>query len=403
MDTNKMTTCACATCVEANTGAGRESKPIPLKPSRRAFGKAILAGVLGGPAVLSSIAKTAEEQLPRDSRSNADDRQQGKGMKLALMLDMRNKERWVLARQIGVNHAIVPASRVLTKIKRDQYLDTLVKMKATYEASGLTIAGVESHPVAAEKIKLGLPGRDEEIANYCTVIEALGKVGIPMCCYNFMAGIGWYRTKVDVSERGGALTSEFDNQIAEKRGLTRWGKISEEKIWDNLTYFLKQVIPVAEKAGVKMALHPDDPPISPLRGIGRILTSGEAFRRVLQIVPSPVNGIAFCQANFKLMGEDIRALVREFGGQGKIFFVHLRDVRGTGERFRETFHDNGPTDMAEMLKLYHEVGFDGPIRPDHAPTLGDESNRSPGYAMQGKIFAIGYMKGIAQALDIPIM
>jgi mannonate dehydratase len=103
------------------------------------------------------------------------------------------------------------------------------------------------------------------------------------------------------------------------------------------------------------------------------------------------------------MGEDIQALVREFGGQGKIFFVHLRDVSGTGELFHETFHDNGPTDMAQMLKLYHEVGFDGPIRPDHAPTLADESNQSPGYAMQGKIFAIGYMKGIAQALDIPIM
>jgi len=96
-------------------------------------------------------------------------------------------------------------------------------------------------------------------------------------------------------------------------------------------------------------------------------------------------------------------LVREFGRQGKIFFVHLRDVRGKAERFRETFHDNGPTDMAEMFKLYHEVGFRGPIRPDHAPTLADESNRRPGYAMQGKVFAIGYMKGIAQALNIPVM
>ena len=129
-----------------------------------------------------------------------------------------------------------------------------------------------------------------------------------------------------------------------------------------------------------MALHPDDPPISPLRGIGRILISAEAYRRVLDIVPSPVNGIAFCQAN-----------------------VHFRDVLGTGERFRETFHDNGPTDMATMLKLYHEVGFRGPNRPDHAPTFTGESNQSPGYAMQGKVFAIGYMRGLAQALNIPIM
>jgi mannonate dehydratase len=382
----------------------KESKRTLLKPGRRAFGKAVLAGLLGGPACLSSIAQAGGEQLPSDKKTRASrSREEGQGMKLALMLRPEQQERWILARQIGVNHAIVPLSRVLNKLTRDKYLDTLSKIKATYEASGLSIAGVESHPVAAEKIKLGLPGRDEEIANYRAVIEALGKVGIPMCCYNFMAGIGWYRTKVNIPERGGALTSEFDNRIADMQGLTKWGKISEEKMWDSITYFLKRIIPVAEKAGVKMALHPDDPPLSPLRGIGRILTSAEAFRRVLQIVSSPVNGITFCQANFKLMGEDICALIREFGGQGKIFFAHFRDVLGTREHFRETFHDNGPTDMAQMLKLYHEVGFRGPIRPDHAPTLADESNQQPGYAMQGKVFAIGYMKGIAQALNFPMM
>ena len=373
----------------------REYERISYQPDRRVFGKAVLAGILGGPAILSSVAQTSKDRPPSDS--------EGRCMKLALMLRPEDRDRWVLARQIGVNHAIVSLSRVLSKVAPEKYHDTLMKIKATYEASGLSIAGVESHPVAAEKIKLGLPGRDEEIANYCAVIEALGKVGIPMCCYNFMAGIGWYRTKVEIPARGGALASEFDNRIAKRQGLTRWGKISEEKIWDNLTYFLKRIIPVAEKAGVQMALHPDDPPLSPLRGIGRILTSGEAFRRVLQIVPSPVNGIAFCQANFKLMGEDIREQVREFGEQGKIFFVHLRDVLGTRERFRETFHDNGPTDMAEMLKLYQDVGFHGPIRPDHAPTLADESNERPGYAMQGKVFAIGYIKGLAQALNITMI
>jgi mannonate dehydratase len=376
----------------------KETKENPLKTNRRAFGKTLLTGVLGGPAILSFISQRAQGINPPTAS-----RKRGRGIKLALMLDIQNKERCILARQIGVNHAIVSVNRTLRRIPRDQYAEALAKLKAAYEESGLTISGVESHPVAAEKIKLGVPGRDEEIENYCAAIEALGKVGIPMCCYNFMAGIGWYRTKTDIAERGGALSSEFDNQIAKKQGLTRWGEISEGKIWDNITYFLKRIIPVAEKAGVKMALHPDDPPISPLRGIGRILTSGRAFRRVLQIVPSPVNGITFCQANFKLMGGDIRALVREFGGQGKIFFVHLRDVKGTGVRFHETFHDNGPTDMPQMLKLYHEVGFDGPIRPDHAPTLASESNQSPGYAMQGKVLAIGYMKGIAQALNIPVL
>jgi mannonate dehydratase len=204
---------------------------------------------------------------------------------------------------------------------------------------------------------------------------------------------------VDAPERGGALTSEFDNQVARQQGLTRWGEISEDKVWSNLEYFLRAVIPAAETAGVKMALHPDDPPISPLRGIGRILTSAANYRRVLNLAPSPVHGITFCQANFKAMGEDIEALAREW--RGKIFFVHFRDIVGRAERFRETFHDNGSTDMARMLRTYHEAGFDGPMRPDHAPTLEGESNDKPGYAMGGKVLAIGYMKGIMDALDIP--
>jgi len=317
------------------------------------------------------------------------------------MLGPGEASRWRLAAQIGVTHAIVGVTGALQKVPREQYAETLDRIKKEFETAGLKIAGVESHPVPAERIKLGLPGRDEEIENYIAAIRALGEVGIPMVCYNFMAGIGWYRTRVDVAERGGALTSEFDYQQAEKQGLTQWGRIPEEKIWDNLEYFLKAVIPVAEKANVLMALHPDDPPVSPLRGIGRILTSAANFRRVLEIVPSRVNGITFCQANFKLMGEDIEALAREWCQQKKIFFVHFRDVEGNRYHFRETFHDNGPTDMRRMLRVYHEAGFDGPMRPDHAPTMEGEANDRPGYAMVGKVFAIGYMKGLLEGQGIP--
>lgn len=323
------------------------------------------------------------------------------GIKLALMMKPDQISRMKLAVQLGVNHVIANVAAELDKVPRAQYADTLGKLLAESKALGLTIAGVESHPVQAEKIKLGLPGRDEEIENYCAAIEALGKVGIPMVCYNFMAGIGWYRTQVDVAGRGGALISEFDSRTAEQQGLTEWGRISEEKIWRNLEYFLKAVIPVAEKASVKMALHPDDPPLSPLRGIGRILTSAANFRRVLGLVPSPMNGITFCQANFKLMGENLQTLAREWCAAKKIFFVHFRDVEGTREHFVETFHDDGPTDMGGMMQVYHEAGFDGPMRPDHAPTMEGESNEDPGYEILGKIFAIGYMKGIMTRRNIP--
>lgn len=322
-------------------------------------------------------------------------------MKLAELFRPGQDQRLRLARQSGIQHAIVGVSGALSEVPRHEYVDTLAKIKADFNAAGFVIAGVESHPVPAEKIKLGLPGRDEEIENYQAAIDALARVGIPMVCYNWMAGLGWYRTRVDVPERGGAIVSEFDNEVATRQGPTQWGDVSEEQIWANVEYFLRAVIPVAEKAGIRMALHPDDPPVSPLRGIGRILISAANCRRVLDIVPSPVHGITFCQATFRAMGEDIEVLAKEWLRQKKVFFVHFRDIRGTRERFRETFHDNGPTDMVRMLQVYHEHGFDGPIRPDHAPTMEGESNDTPGYAMTGKVFAIGYMIGILKALHIP--
>jgi mannonate dehydratase len=352
---------------------------------------------------LAGLAAAVVSRAPRvraASRAPSTERPDRGSIKLAEVLGLGQESQWRLARQVGINHAIVGVEGALRKVGRDQYEETLAKIKGDYTVAGLKIAGVESHPVPAEKIKLGLPGRDEEIEDYCAAIKALGNLGVPMVCYNFMAGLGPYRTRVDVPDRGGALVMEFDNQAAIRQGVTPWGEVSEDKIWSNLEYFLKAVIPVAEKAGVQMALHPDDPPLSPLRGIGRILTSAQNYRRVLDVVPSPMNGITFCQANFKLMGEDIAALAREWCAQKKIFFVHFRDVEGTREHFRETFHDNGPTDMVQMLRIYGESGFDGPMRPDHAPTLEGEANDRPGYAMLGKLFAFGYMKGIMKAIGV---
>ena len=348
----------------------------------------VAAGSLAAPARGTSITPL-RKQLPGS-----------RGIQLAELFTPDEDHKIKLAAQIGISHAIVNVSGTLSKVPRAQYPEAVERIKTRFETAGMRIAGVESHPVPAEKIKLGLDGRDEEIENYIAAIRALSASGIPMICYNWMAGLGWYRTRADVPDRGGALLSEFDNRDALKQGLTKWGEVPEEKIWANLEYFQKAVMPEAEKARVQMALHPDDPPISPLRGIGRILTSAANYRRVMNIVPSPVNGITFCQANFKLMGEDIAALAREWCAEKKIFFVHFRDVMGTRENFRETFHDIGPTDLARMLKIYDDSGFDGPMRPDHAPTLDGESNDQPGYAMGGKVLAIGYMKGAMDAYGI---
>jgi len=334
----------------------------------------------------------AAARIPRSDRP---------GIQLSEILNPGETARWRQARQVGVNHAIVSVNGVLAKVPRTEYLPALQKIKADLASAGLTFAGVESHPVPAEKIKLGLPGRDEEIENYMACVKALAAVNVRMLCYNWMAGLGWYRTNVRLPERGGALTSEFDAKVAEAEGPTQWGEVGEAKLWANLDYFFKAVMPVAAAEGVNMALHPDDPPRRKLRGISRILVSAANFRRVMDLYPSPVNGVTFCQANFVAMGEDIYKLAEEWLAQKKIFFVHFRDIQGNQDYLRETFHDNGPTDMVRMLEIYGNGGFNGPMRPDHAPTLEGEANDRPGYAFNGKIFAFGYMIGIMQAKGIP--
>lgn len=307
----------------------------------------------------------------------------------------------MIAKQIGVTHVIAGGG---LRGRKEQYVEAAQKMKESWAAVGMKVVGVEGHPVAFDGLKAGTETADQEIENTKWAIEALTKVGIDMICYNFMAGLGWTRTNTKLPERGGALTSEFDSAAPQMQGLTPFGEISEEKMWANITKFLKEVIPVADKFKMKMALHPDDPPLSPLRGIARICTSAKNYRRIMDIVPSPMNGITFCQGNFVLMGEDIYALAKEWTSKKKIFFIHFRDVEGTKTKFHETFHDNGPTDMARMLEIYSKNGFDGPIRPDHAPAIASDAvgaGGSSGYTMGAKVLAFGYMRGIMEALKLP--
>ena len=359
-----------------------------MKLTRRNYLQAALASVAG------ACAKTA---LPTFASAPEPKRD---GFQLSELFGNPQSQDVKIAKQLGVTHVI--AGIQLSRVRREEYADVARKTREAWDTVGMKVVGVEGHPVAFERLKLGVDGADEEIENTKWAIEALSKAGIHMICYNFMAGLGWTRTNFKVEERGGAVTSEFDLEASKALGLTRSGEVSEEKMWSNITHFLKEVMPVADKFGVRMALHPDDPPISPLRGIARILTSARAYRRVMDIVPSPMNGVTFCQANFKLMNEDIYALAKEWTSKRKIFFVHFRDVDGTKEKFHETFHDNGPTDMVRMLHIYSKAGFNGPIRPDHAPTIEmDREDKRSGYTMGGKVFAFGYMKGIMEALNLP--
>jgi mannonate dehydratase len=267
-----------------------------------------------------------------------------------------------------------------------------------YHRAGLTLAVIEDFP-PMDKIRLGLPGRDEEIEWFCTLLRNMGKLGIPVLGYTFMAVMGWHRTATAERERGGALVTGYDHSVLNAAPTTAAGVTTDEQMWSNFQYFLTRVVPVAEEAGVKLALHPDDPPISPIRGMARIMVSVDAFQRVIDMVPSPSNGILFCQGNFRLMTDDLPSTIRHFGEQGKIAFVHFRDVRGTTTHFVETFHDNGPTDMLACMRAYGDIGYEGVMRPDHVPTLAGEVNTTPGYADLAKLFALGYMRALKTVVE----
>ncbi|HET7093717.1 MAG TPA: mannonate dehydratase [Thermomicrobiales bacterium] len=305
---------------------------------------------------------------------------------------------WALARQAGVTHAVAPLPPESADGAPWDFLP-LLRMKERFAAHGLELAVIETGFPWLHRAKLGLPGGEEEIARCQTLIRNLGAVGVPVVCWNFMAVFNWTRTSTTVPSRGGAWVTGYDHRLMANAPLTDAGPVSEEQLWESLRRVMAAIVPAAEAAGVKLALHPDDPPISPIRGVGRILTSPEAMRRAIALAPSPNNGITFCQGTFSTMGADVPAEIRRFGGDGQVHFVHFRDVRGAPDNFVETFHDDGQTDMLAALRAWAEVGFAGPLRPDHVPTMAGEDNLAPGYQTLGRLFALGYITGLAEAVE----
>ena len=297
--------------------------------------------------------------------------------------------RWQLAAQAGIRRAVCRMNPAFDPCDPD----SMAKAQKGFREAGFEIAALEGDQFDMSRIKLGLSGRDEDLEKYRRMLVNMGKLGIRILCYNFMAGVGWFRSKNDVPYRGGALTSRWSRNDVPEEPL----KFSHEKLWENYAYFLRAVLPAAEEAGVTMCLHPDDPPVAELKGYPRIINSAASYRRMLDLASSPNAGITFCAATFRAMGEDDMALIREW--KEKIPFVHMRDNRPLDGGFMETFHDDGPTDLAARFELLDELDMDVLVRPDHAPTMYGEKNDEPGYAALGRIFAIGYFKGILKMIE----
>lgn len=325
-------------------------------------------------------------------------------MRIGLVLPQITESNLRLAAQLGVTDIVgnlpgKPGSHPL-RGPGTPVLDftELLRVKEQIEAAGLRWSVIESLQIP-DRVKLGLPGRDEDIEHFCQSVRNIGAVGIPILCYHWMTYYGHFRTSHSYRVRGGALSTAYRHALVQDAPFTELGEVSEETMWSSLAYFLEAVVPVAEEAGVKLAMHPDDPPLTPLRGLARIMISPDNFQRMLDLVPSPNNGLTFCQGCFSEMGCDIPSTLERFCDQDKVFFAHLRNLRGTLYDFHETFHDEGDVDMYRVMRAFYEVDFAYPIRPDHVPTLEGDDHSIPSYSLLGRLYAVGFMKGLMMAIE----
>ena len=298
----------------------------------------------------------------------------------------------------------------------------LVALRDRIEAAGLRFEVVESVPVH-EDIKLGKPGRDRLIANFQQNIRNCAAVGIKVICYNFMPVFDWTRTEMARELPDGSFTLAFDAEAVAKidpeQGialpgwdtsykpdelrhlLAEYRSVDEEVLWRNLEYFLQRIVPVAEEAGVRMAMHPDDPP-RPIFGLPRIVKNHDDLERLTGLVDSPANGITLCSGSLGAdLCNDVPALVRKFGGMGRVHFGHVRNVAVQPDgTFYESAHLSceGTLDLAEIIRAYHDVGFDGYLRPDHGRMIWGETGK-PGYGLYDRALGAVYINGLWEAVS----
>ena len=301
-------------------------------------------------------------------------------------------------------------------------MEKILELKKKIEDKGLAFETIESVPVH-EDIKTGLPSRDAYIDNYCLTLKNLAAAGLTVVCYNFMPVFDWTRSDLahELPDGSNALIYNHDTVLqmdpvtgdlslpgwdssytkdGMKELLNQYKDITEEILWENLGYFLERVIAVADEVGIKMAIHPDDPPWS-IFGLPRIITNKQGLERLIHLVDSPNNGISLCSGSLGVdPNNNVPELIRHFGKLGRLHFGHCRNIKITGEKcFEESSHrsTDGSLDMVEIMKAYHDVGFKGPIRPDHGRMIWGETGR-PGYGLYDRALGAVYLNGIWETL-----
>ena len=317
-------------------------------------------------------------------------------MRLSIVAKPATKERLEVVRQIGAEDVVYYSVE-----DRGAIFDQFGAFVERAKAADLRATVVEAGPPIG-KIVMGEDGWREQTDDWIDAIRLLAFHGVEVICYNFMPQVFddamVVRTSFETKTRGGAITSSYRAIDVDHETLVEADvlPISKDEMRANLKRFLDEVIPVAEEVGIKFAMHPDDPPTSPMGGLQRIMSSVEDYDWLLTANPSKANGITFCIGCFAELGCNLEGLIDRWSN--RIHFVHFRNISGCQDDFVETFPDDGDVDLLSVLRKLNEVGYTGCIRPDHAPKLSGEYVEIEGYGFQGHIFTAGYLRGLLTAV-----
>jgi mannonate dehydratase len=271
----------------------------------------------------------------------------------------------------------------------------LVKLRLSVEQWGLKLSAIENVPPHFyDQVMLGGPRRDRQIENMIYTVRNIARAGIPIFGYNWMPSHVWRTPPRSI--RGGALATAYDDGLGQEYPLTHGRIYTEDEIWSNLEHWIRIITPIAEEEGIRLGIHPCDPPVAVLGGIPQVLRSFAAYKRLIEIYPSDSNAIEFCQGTFAEMadGVDIYEKIRYFGLRNKILYVHFRNVSGVVPEFHEEFVNTGYVDMYRAMQTYCEVGFDSFFIDDHVP----QTFQDTAWGHRGRAFANGYIQGLIEAV-----